>query len=231
MFIAAATVVSAQKTEISASLNSGLFSFSGSGAEKTSSMNVSDPGREGYTNNPYGSKNGLSYGLSVKIQQVFKQKIIIGAGLGYEMLRSKISLNRVSITPYDIGFTVQNNATGKTNLNSQFINLDIFGGYRFDHKKIRLDVTGGFDIAYCAKAMEKGKAKTTAGEIFTTSIDRKTTSIDFRPRLQLAASYKKVGVYLGYSLGLNDYKNNYIGIYNKYTYARLIRFGLTYRLK
>jgi len=94
-----------------------------------------------------------------------------------------------------------------------------------------MDVTGGLDLAYCTKAMEKGEAKASDGETYKAATDRKTIDLDFRPRLQVAASYKRNGIYAGYSFGLVDYKSGYRGGVANNAYSRLFRFGLTWRLR
>ncbi len=85
-----------QSTEISLNVNSGLFSFSGESAESVSSINYDLREEDGYTNNPYGSKAGLSYGLSASVTRIFKSNSLIGIDLGYELLRSKVNIDRIS---------------------------------------------------------------------------------------------------------------------------------------
>lgn len=217
-----------QKTEIGVSLNSGLFSFTGKSAESISFINYSDRTKSGYTNNPYGTKNGLCIGLSGIIKRVSKKKFILGFDLGYEVLRSKIDIDEIS--GYTGSSTYNYKATGKTFLNYSFINLHPFLGYRLLTGKINFDLTGGFELGYCVKAEEHGTATAANGVKYSTSVDRKTIKSDFRPRIQIAADYKKIGAYIGYSFGLANYKSGYIGGINE-CYARLLRFGLTYRLK
>src|SRR5450755_842612 len=79
-----------QKTEYGISLNSGLFSLAGRSAESTSFINFDNFINSGYTNNPFGSNVGFSYGLSGDLKRVSKKDWIIGFDLGYEYLRSKI---------------------------------------------------------------------------------------------------------------------------------------------
>jgi len=213
-----------QKTEFRASLNSGLFSFAGEDAEPVSFINFSDQTNSGYTNNPYGSKGGPGIGLSGNIKRVAKKNFIFGADLGYELLRSKTKIIRIH--GYTGSSTYSLNATGKTFLNSNFINLHLFMGYRLPANKIDIDFTGGLEIGYCLNATEKGSATASDGTKYETSSERKTIDFDFRPRIQIDAHYKKVGAYIGYSFGLTNYKSGYDGGANE-CYARLLRFGLT----
>jgi len=222
------TITYGQKTELKISLNSGLYSFAGQSAESSSFINSSDQTNSGYTNNPYGSQSGLCYGLSGNVKRVTKRNFIFGLDLGYEMLKSKVSINRIS------GFTgtstYENDASGQTFLNSNFINLNPFLGYRISTKLINIDITGGFDIGYILKTHENGNATAINGTKYTTSIDRKTIKWDIRPRVQISVDYKKTGLYLGYSFGLSNYMSGYIGGTFE-AYSRIFRFGITYQIK
>jgi len=221
------TNVSGQKTELRVSLNSGLFSFSGVSAKATTSINYDDQTKSGYTNNPYGSKAALCYGVSLNLKRVTKMNIIFGLDLGYETLRSKISIDRIdgyNGTPY------QYSASGKTFLNNSFLNFNPFIGYRFIVNNICFDLTGGFDYGYILKANEDGSATATNGIKYTTSLDRKDITFDLRPRVQLSTEYKVIGLYIGYSYGLMDYMMHYKGGTNDAS-ARLFRFGITYKIK
>ena len=115
------------------------------------------------------------------------------------------------------------------NLNFNFINLHPFAGYRLRVKPLTADITGGIDLGYCQDARENGYAESIKDLVVTTSVSRKTISFDARPRLQLSFGYKKYGAYLGYSVGLVNYKSGYIGGVNE-CYSRIMRFGISYRL-
>jgi hypothetical protein len=228
-----------QKTELSVSLNSGLFSFAGESSAPTSFINFNDQINSGYTNNPYGSKNGICYGLSGNIKRVSTQNFIFGLDLGYEMLRSKVSINKIS------GFTgtstYEYDASGQTFLNTDFINLNPFIGYRIPVKQVNVDVTGGLDFGYNLRTHENGDATAINGTKYETSADRRTIKWDIRPRVQISASYKKLGVYIGYSFGLSNYVNDYNEGTDYYegtnhegtneAYSRIFRFGMTYQIK
>jgi hypothetical protein len=226
-FLALSTIYG-QKTELRVSLNSGLFSFTGQSAAEVSQINLNNQSNTGYTNNPYGSKNGLCYGVSLNVRRVTKNSIIYGIDFGYETLRSKISLN--SINGFDGTATYQKEASGETFLNNKSLNLNPFGGYRFSINKFPLYLVGGFDIGYILDTREKGNATATDGIEYSTSLDRKTIKQDFRPRIQISTDYKKFGLYLGYSVGFVNYKEGYLGGINE-AYSKIIRFGLTYQIK
>ena len=220
------TITYGQKTEFGVSLNSGLFSFAGQSAVSTSFINsTSDQTNSGYTNNPYGSKNGLCYGFSGNIKRVSKRSFVFGLDMGYEVLRSKVSINQIS------GFTgTSTDASGQTILTSNFININPFLGYRISTKQVNFDITGGFDIGYNLNTEENGNATAINGIKYETSRDRKTIKWDIRPRIQVSAYYEKLGLYLGYSIGLSNYMKGYVGGTNE-AYSRIFRFGMTYQIK
>jgi hypothetical protein len=217
-----------QQTELRVSINSGLFSFAGKSAVENSQINLYDQSNTGYTNDPYGSKNGFSYGVSLNLKRVAKSNFIYGIDFGYETLRSKVSIHSVN------GFigtsTFEKNASGQTFLNINSLNLNPSAGYRFNINKFPLDLVGGFDVSYILNVKENGDATDMDGIEYSTSLDRKTIKYDFRPRVQISTDYKKFGLYLGYSIGLSNYIDGYVGGVNE-AYSRMIRFGITYRLK
>lgn len=217
-----------QKTELRVSLNSGLFSFAGQSAVENSQINLYDQSNSGYTNNPYGSKNGFCYGVSLNLKRVTKNSIIYGIDFGYETLRSKVSLQKVA--GINGTSTFVKNVSGQTFLNINSLNLNPSVGYRFNLNKFPLDLVGGFDIGYILNTKEIGNATDADGIEYSTSLDRKTIKYDFRPRIQISTDYKKFGLYLGYSVGLPNYLEDYIGGVNE-AYSRIIRFGITYKLK
>ena len=221
------SAVFGQTTELGLSLNTGLFSFAGHSAAPTSFINYSTPQHSGYTNDPYGSKSGWCDGLSADLRRVTRRHLLFGVSLGYEALRSQVPLTGVDvytgIDAYSIG------AQGHTDLTSRFINLFPSVGYRFTPGKMTVDITGGVDLAYCLSVGEKGKADAVNGVTFASSRDRKTISMDIRPRLQLSAGYRRTAVYVGYSYGLSNYMKGYIGGPTG-AYSRLLRFGVQYRL-
>ena len=216
-----------QQTELGVSLNSGLFVFSGPSAQKTSSINYDDQSATGYTNNPYGAKPGICYGLSFYLQRVTRVHMVLGLEAGYEDLRSKVSINQIN--GYNGISTYEYDATGQTFLNNGFLNLHPFIGYRLALEHVSFDLTGGFDAGYSIKTNERAKAATPNGTKYTTLEDRKTIDVDFRPRIQLSTYCGKFGLYAGYSYGLANYKSGYVGGVNE-CYARVIRFGVTHQL-
>ena len=216
-----------QKTELALSLNSGLFSFSGRSATSSSFINYNGAENPGYTNNPYGSRPGWSYGLSAEVKHVVLRHFLIGIDGGYEVLRSRVRLTWVS------GHFADDNDSipihGQTILTSRFINFFPYLGFRLTPGKFSVDVTGGFDVAHCLHAEEKGQAKDENNVVYNASLDRKTITTDVRPRVQLTLGYHKMALYIGYSKGISNYMAGYVGGPTG-AYARILRFGIQYRL-
>ena len=223
-----------QKNEYGISLNSGLFSFGGKYPVKKTFINLAQSVySSGYTNNPYGTQNGIGTGLSVNFKHITKGNCIAGVDFGFENMKSKVTIDQVYDSWNSLNYE---NATGKTFLNYHFINLFPFVGHRLKFNELAIDVIGGIDMAYVLSADEKGDAISESGNHYTTAVERKTQSFDFRPRVQVSADYNKFGVYIGYSYGLVNYINGYyvagsIGTSSAASDSRIIRFGLTYRIK
>ena len=216
-----------QKTEYSVQVNSGLFRFGGESATKTSDL-ILGSGQPGinYTHNPYGKKVGLCYGLAAQVQKVNSKNFIYGLQAGYETLRSKVALKYAySLVNYAMPIQV----SGKTILRHNFINANPFVGKRFVLNNISLDFNAGLDFGYCLKSHEKGKATDNNGQTYTSDRERDKPGLDTRGRLGLAAYYHQIGFTAGYSVGLKNYTPALEGL-NRANYARLIRFGLAYRI-
>lgn len=223
------TNVTAQKTDFSIALNSGLLAFSGASAKKTTSINLDfgNTHSTGYTNNPYGAKFGMGYGVSTNLKRITKDNIVIGFGLAYEKLRSKVSIDRIVLGGDTTTFP--NIASGQTYLRLNCLNFNPQFGYRFYFNKLTFDIVGGFDIRYILGANEKGRAIDNDGIIYTTARDRKTINVDFHTNTQFWVYYRKIGFSLCLSQGFINYRAGFLGGTNE-CYARVIRFGLVYRL-
>lgn len=228
-YLVLSVFIFSQKTELRASLNSGLLSFKGNSAENVSFINSSTS--NAYTNNPYGTISDLGLGISLNYKYILTNNLFFGADLGYENLKSKLNINQVIIyggfaPPYYIPLE----ANGKTNIIFNNFNIEPFLGYRIPIEKINFDVTGGVDFGFILSAKEKGSAFASDGKTYATSLDRKTISMDFRPRIQLDINYQKFGVFLGYSFGIVNYYKDYDGG-NPEAKSKILRFGLTYQIK
>ena len=223
-----------QKNEYRVSLNSGLFSFGGNYAVSSTFINLAaSVYSSGYTNNPYGTGSGLGIGLSGNFKHLTKKNCILGVDLGFENMRSKVTIDQVYDSWNSLNYE---NAAGKTFLNYHFLNLFPFVGHRFNLNEITADVIGGIDLGYVLSADEKGDAVSESGNHYTTAVERKTQSFDFRPRVQVSFDYSNFGVYIGYSYGLVNYIKGYYvagnyGTSSTKCESRLIRFGFTYKIK
>ena len=93
-----------------------------------------------------------------------------------------------------------------------------------------MDFLAGTDLAYCLFGKERGSwVQEFDYEKQTITKNRSTIRFDFRPRIQSTIQYKKYGLYAAYSIGLVNYKSDYVGGVNE-CYSRMFRFGLTYKL-
>ena len=225
-----------QKTEFYIALNSGVFNFNGSAASQSTDIFDSPFTGKSHAILGFGAQKALSYGISLNLRRVTKNKMLLGVDLGFEVLRSQASVDTV----YGGDFVATKfDGTGKIFVNNSFLNLNPYTGYRFAFKDFSFDLTGGFDFAIRFKETIRGNATISNGGRITV-FDRTTPNVwfDFRPRVQLAANYKKLGLYVGYSYGLVDYTmwskapTNQDGSNTSAdAYARLLRFGVTYRIK
>lgn len=213
------TTAQAQDTEYSIHLNSGLFSFGGESTTAQTYINQRSDG-SAYTNNPYGSNNALSYGLTVQAQHVTQNRFVFGLQSGYEILRSSVHI---------IGLNAQVDASGNTIFQHTFVNVYPFLGYRFSVHHFEFDVTVGPEVGLPLSSKEIGKATLEDGSTISTNYERNMPNTDYRLRSSATVHYKKLGLSVGYSYGLYNYRSGWVGGSNK-AYARFIRFGISYEL-
>jgi len=230
----------AQKLEVSVQANTGLFHFAGKSTTATTQVlqgsttgNATD-----YANNPYGNKNGFSYGGSIQAQTVSKGGFIVGLQGGYELLRSKVEVNKYSpitsvlygdylpIAANDPSFAV----TGHVAFQSQSINLNPYFGYRFQLNKVKLDILPGMDIGLILDSRDKGEVKDKDGKIYKVNRERTKAPTDVRLRLGAVASYGRYGLNASFAHGLTNYMKNYIGDASFNAHSEYFRLGLSYRL-
>ena len=228
----------AQKLEVTVQANTGLFHFAGKSSSATTQVLqgsiTGDPMNR--ANNPYGSKNGFSYGGSVQVQTVSKGGFIVGLQGGYELLRSKAEVNKytpiiLNPTEYDI---VANDAsfavTGHVALQSQSINLNPYIGYRFALNKVNLDILPGMDIGLILDTRDKGEVKDKEGKIYKVDYKRSKAPTDVRLRLGAAASYGRYGLNASFAHGLANYMKDMVGDASFNAHSEYFRLGLSYRL-
>lgn len=204
-----------QNHELSIGLNTGYSFFSGESSSRTTFLNAAGTS-DVYTNSPMGKKFTPSFGVSANYKFVFMRYFMVGAEIGYEDLRTKISL-------------VGDN-TGRTILNNHFLNGHPFIGLRLPLKNISFDVTFGLDFAKSLKCKEYGKYKDGSGHEakFTNTRDSYIDS-DVRPRIDLSVNYKKLVFFTGASFGSKNYYEDWMGG-NPEAYLNTIRIGARYRI-
>lgn len=215
-----------QSTEYSFHMNSGLFSFAGPSVTNTSFIMVNNLGSgNSYTNNPYGSHPTVSYEVGFQVQHINANHLIWGIQLGYALFRSRVSINRVYVdSPY-----LPLATHGHTILENRFFNLYPNIGYRFMLPNLMVDLTAGPGIGFDLNSREMGKAFTYFNTMYTTDTNRHNPGMDIRVRAGFTVYYKNWGLSAGYSYGLRNYSGGMIGV-NPEMYARIIRFGVVYRV-
>jgi len=230
--------VNGQKTEVSVSLNSGLFSFAGNSV-KNGSAAEKDYTNTFYANNPYGARKGLGEGISVTLKRITKRNFIWGLDIGYESMKSRELVDTlfytVDVLPYN-----GTPATGKVFLKTSFFNVFPYFGKRIVLKKVSIDVGAGIEFGLVNTSNESGRIDKEYS--VQSDMSHALASIDFRTRLQVSVNYHRYGGYLGYSWGQSDYGGSTGGgcspgpgyqpspnVNYKY-YSRIIRFGISYRL-
>ncbi|MGZ3756098.1 MAG: hypothetical protein ACXVAY_16750 [Mucilaginibacter sp.] len=232
--------VYAQKVELSVVANTGLFNYTGPSTATNSFITQSNDyngNSANYTNNPYGNRKAWSYEVALQAQYVARSGFIIGLQTGYDILRSKTEITGVYPMYYYTGLgnfyfiqPVPVAATGQSYLQDKFINLNPYLGYRFNLKKIQLDIMPGADIGFNISSYDKGKATSSYDMVYWTNLKRPNAPTDVRLKMGIAAYYKRFGVNANYAYGLTNYEKNMIGDAVYDAKSRLIRFGISYRI-
>jgi len=223
----------AQKFELSVNANSGLYHFSGKSSTSTSFINGGGSA-DAYTNNPYGSKNGFSYGGALQGQFVSKNGFIVGLQAGYDILRAKVNITQaypdnLPYTNYVMGYTFP--AKGTTFLTGGYINLNPYIGYRLHAKKINIDLLPGMDIGINKSERDKGQATTTDnGTVYKVDRDLGKGPADIRLRFGAVATYNKIGINASFAHGITNFESHVIGDASYNVQSELVRFGITYRI-
>jgi hypothetical protein len=229
------THLSAQNIELSVQANSGLFHYSGNSAVSSAAIYNGSSPQQNYTNNPYGSKNGFSYGGDIQAQYISKSGFITGLQAGYEILRSKLDVigydpvtSYLAPGPNFLSFQIP--AKGQTFLQDQDIDLNPYIGYRWLIGKIKLDIMPGIDLGFNIDSYDKGKATDDDGNVYRTDLKLLNAPTDLRLKLGAAATYKRFGITAAYLHGLtNLYKITTVNGGDD-AHSELLSFGVTYRI-
>lgn len=173
---------------------------------------------------PYGRESGFSYVAELQAQRVTRQNHLFGAALAFEQLQSKEAVTAV-FTQMGIRPT-----TGTATFTGSFLTATPFVGQRFPIGMVSLDVQAGVDIAAAVQVREEANFTLDKNYIFGGIY--KNPPVDIRPRLQLNAFYKRMGLLAGYSVGTTNY---YSGPNYRYlqqsAYSNFLRFGLSYAFR
>ena len=231
------TGANAQKVELSVLAGAGLFHYSGKSTTATSFILQGPNDQSNYTNNPYGNKNGVSYGGALQAQLVSKGGFIVGLQAGYDVLRSKVDINGVYQNTYPTEYlpiapTQPFPAKGTSYLKNQLINISPYIGYRLNGKKISIDLMPGLDIAFSTKAYDKGSATTTASPATTYKTNREITNVptDVRLKFGAALNYSRYVLTASYAHGVTNYESKMIGDAAYEAHNELIKLGIGYRI-
>jgi hypothetical protein len=230
------TQLFAQKFEVSIQANSGLYHYDGKASASVSFINQGSTDKGNYTNNPYGSKNGFSYGGDIQGQYVSKCGFITGLQAGYEVLRSKVDINGYypsTIYLFNSNYIAQSYqipVKGQSFLQNQDININPYIGYRLQTKKIKIDMMPGIDLGFNVSSYDKGKAIDSTGNTYRTNLKKLDAPTDVRLRFGVAATYKRFGITAAYAHGLTNIAKNLSSDSSYEIHSELLRFGITYRI-
>lgn len=174
--LASAAFALGQKVEFAGQLNTGLTRYIGESAGKTTTISYSKhpEGSNSYTNSPYGNIWTPSYGASVQMQRVTRNNLLLGVQAGIESLRHRINIDGVYVTEATWNSVVSEykEASGKTILKNDFLNLHPFLGYRVSAGAVAVDFSFGPEAGLVLKSSEKGEATAQNGSEYTTKGER-----------------------------------------------------------
>jgi hypothetical protein len=211
-----------QRLEVFALAYSGLFHYTGDYATGIVPFYGGGPpyGVDNWATNELGSKLAFSYGAGVQVQYVAKSGFITGLQAAYEILRSDENL----VNPdAESGPTI-----GHFFLETRYINLNPYLGYRITRNHVKIDLMPGIEIGLDARQLGYGSAFF-GGHTYQINTGYGGTENDIRARFGITTWYKKIGFTVSYSHGLTNYSpGNYPSPGN--TYSEVFRFGVCYRI-
>jgi hypothetical protein len=166
-------------------------------------------------------------GAAMSLTRVSKRNFLWGAELDWERVRSRIGINKLALIREGI-VEKQFDASGKSFLRHNNLLVHPFIGYRFFLHSTQLNLTGGLDIAFRLKTNEHGNVKAVNGVTYEIDGERESSSVDLRPRMQLAVQPGRLSVYVGYSHGLVNLPYSFGG--EEKARSGYFRFGASYLL-
>jgi hypothetical protein len=121
-------------------------------------------------------------------------------------------------------------ATGNVTITSSNLTLNPFVGRRFLAGAVAMDALIGLDLAFSLAVREKANMVTPFEAYY--QMKKQNHPIDLRPRVQVNAFCKHIGLSVAYSLGTrNLYAYDNPNYKNKKAYASFLRLGVSYRFK
>lgn len=221
-------MVTAQKIEYSANVNSGFFHYAGEDPSPFLPTITLFPEPLSFPVGTPGKKSGFSIEVSVQAQKVSAKKIIYGLDLSYQSLQSKADIVAITPTIYSSSLWP---ASGTMKLTGEYIGIHPFAGYRFSSKKITIDLKAGPEYAHCVDRNQKMNATVYGlNQKFFNKYNVSNKPSDFRIRGQVTIMYKRFGINAGYSHGLtNFYKEDAAA--NPEYYSSFVRLGVNYRIR
>lgn len=219
-----------QKSELRANAYSGFFFFRGSGSASVTNIGTSGPADEPglFNSYPYGRKSGFSYAFELQAQRLTRRRHLVGAGISFENVKSSLNIDSIGTQMGRI------DVDGTAVLSNHFITVNPYIGQRLIATTFTLDVLAGADISFSAKVYEEANVTTGEQNKYTYNKTHKTYPADLRPRIQLNAYYKRIGLLAGYSFGtqnLHFRKEHGYDYLNRKAYTNFLRFGLSYKLR
>jgi hypothetical protein len=226
-----ASVATAQKVEFSLGTSAGLFNFTGKSAASSSSVTEDYNGMGNHINNPLSTKSTINYGFSGQVQKVSASRFIIGLQAGYEVLRSKMSIDTVYRPVFSLFYNINTPnpysiaSKGQSILVENTISLNPYIGYRLSHGNYRLDPMPGIDIGFRLNSNVKGSATASDNTVHPVNYNIKELNRDTRLKLALAAGCKHYALTASYAHGISNYSAGDGGT----AYSQLWRLGIAYR--
>lgn len=213
----------AQQTTYSAGVNSGWFRITSKDASATSSI-IGSPTIRAQMMGPTKSSPEFSYEFTGRVQRHTRSGFIYGAELAYQSLHSSVDVNY--ITPFLYSSALMQ-AGGKVKMNSNFIAVSPYAGFRLLNKKITMDLSSGVEFAACVKRNEEINAQQLSTGDSYHAVNTLEKNMDYRIRFQLVTSINRIGLTAGYAAGLKNYYHENDMLTG---YSRFIRLGLIYRI-
>lgn len=223
----------AQTCEIAGRAGLGLMRFGGPDAQSASFVSYwpNDAGLS-YTSSPYGSQLGAGLALGLRVQRVGANQGLLALDLGYEWLRSRVTITQVAYWP-SLASSSRSaySADGSTHLVSQNLTAFLGFGHRFTLGAVAIDALAGPELAYVFSFREKGSGTYDGSQAWATDrANRAKNLFDARLRADATAWYHRIGFNASYSHGFINYQGGLLGA-SPEVYARILRLGLAYCLR